>query len=70
MNTREDRNPEEETAGYAAPVIKALAVHLVVAMMLFVSFTSAPEFEPARPIVQATLVQLDSKTPATNQTDQ
>ena len=70
MNTREDRNPEEETAGYAAPVIKALAVHLVVAMMLFVSFTSAPEFEPARPIVQATLVQLDSKSPATNQTDQ
>ncbi|QJD60724.1 cell envelope integrity protein TolA [Pseudomonas sp. gcc21] len=39
-------------------------------MMLFVSFSSAPEFEPAKPIVQATLVQLDSKSPATNQTDQ
>ncbi|WP_235906799.1 cell envelope integrity protein TolA [Pseudomonas saliphila] len=70
MNTRDDRFPEEESAGYAAPLIKALAVHLVVAMLLFVSFSSAPEFEPAKPIVQATLVQLDSKSPATNQTDQ
>lgn len=70
MNTRDDRLPEEESAGYAAPLLKALAVHLVVAMLLFVSFSSAPEFEPARPIVQATLVQLDSKSPATNQTDQ
>lgn len=70
MNTRDDRLPEEESAGYAAPLIKALAVHLVVAMLLFVSFSSAPEFEPAKPIVQATLVQLDSKSPAANQTDQ
>ncbi|MEH6386269.1 MULTISPECIES: cell envelope integrity protein TolA [Pseudomonas] len=70
MNTREDRTPEEHSAGYAAPLLKALALHLLVAMMLFVSFSSAPEFEPAKPIVQATLVQLDSKSPATNQTDQ
>ncbi|MBQ0744785.1 MAG: cell envelope integrity protein TolA [Pseudomonas sp.] len=39
-------------------------------MMLFVSFSSAPEFEPAKPIVQATLVQLNSKSPATTQTNQ
>lgn len=70
MNRREDRIVEEREAGYSAPVLKAVALHLVVAMMLFVSFTSAPEFEPARPIVQATLVQLSSQSPATTPTDQ
>lgn len=53
-----------------ASVVKALGVHLVVILLLFVSFSSAPEFEPAKPIVQATLVQLNSKSPATTQTDQ
>ncbi len=71
MNRQEDRAPGGvEEASYAAPVLKALAIHLVVAIMLFVSFTSAPEFEPARPIVQATLVQLNSQSPATTPTDQ
>ncbi|WP_321540966.1 cell envelope integrity protein TolA [Halopseudomonas pelagia] len=69
MNTREDQ-PQASSGSLAAPVLKALAVHLGVAMMLFVSFSSAPEFEPAKPIVQATLVQLNSKSPATTQTDQ
>ncbi|WVM92696.1 hypothetical protein ULG90_25410 [Halopseudomonas pachastrellae] len=40
------------------------------AILLFASFSSAPEFEPARPIVQATLVQLDSMSPSTTPTDQ
>lgn len=53
-----------------APLIKALGIHLLVAMLLFVSFSKAPEFEPAKPIVQATLVQLNSKSPATTQTEQ
>ncbi|WP_373186596.1 cell envelope integrity protein TolA [Halopseudomonas sp.] len=53
-----------------ASVLKALAVHLAVVLLLFVSFSSAPEFEPAKPIVQATLVQLNSKSPAQTQTDQ
>jgi len=70
VNRREERTPEEQDAGYSAPILKALALHLVVAMMLFVSFTSAPEIEPARPIVQATLVQLNSESPATTPTDQ
>lgn len=70
MNRRDERVPEEQDAGYSVPVLKALALHLVVAMMLFVSFTTAPEFEPARPIVQATLVQLNSESPATTPTDQ
>ncbi|MFD1700284.1 cell envelope integrity protein TolA [Halopseudomonas phragmitis] len=70
MNDREYRLAPEPSAGYGAPLIKALALHVLVAMLLFVSFSSAPEFEPARPIVQATLVQLNSKSPATTQTDQ
>lgn len=55
---------------FTASVIKALGVHLLVILLLFVSFSSAPQFEPAKPIVQATLVQLNSKSPATTQTDQ
>jgi len=55
---------------FTAPVIKALGLHLLVLLLLFVSFSTAPEFEPAKPIVQATLVQLNSKSPATTQTDQ
>lgn len=68
MNIREPR--QAEAGSYAASVLKALAVHLVVVLLLFVSFSSAPEFEPAKPIVQATLVQLESRSPAQTQTDQ
>lgn len=53
-----------------ASVIKALGLHLLVVILLFVSFSTAPTFEPAKPIVQATLVQLNSKSPATTQTEQ
>ena len=70
MNTREDQPRASETGRYAASVIKAVAVHVAVAALLFVSFSSAPEFEPAKPIVQARLVQLNSKSPATTQTNQ
>lgn len=55
---------------FAAAVIKALGLHLLVVLLLFVSYSTAPEFEPAKPIVQATLVQLNSESPATTQTDQ
>jgi colicin import membrane protein len=68
VNTREPR--EAEAGSYAPSVLKALAVHLAVVLLLFVSFSSAPVFEPAKPIVQATLVQLNSKSPAQTQTDQ
>src|SRR5690554_5686328 len=62
--------PEPGQERFTAPVIKALGLHLLVLIFLFVSFSTAPEFEPAKPIVQATLVQLNSKSPATTQTDQ
>ena len=55
---------------FTVPVILAVGLHLLVVMLLFVSFSTAPEFEPSRPIVQATLVQLNSESPATTQTDQ
>ncbi|SDS71951.1 Cell division and transport-associated protein TolA [Halopseudomonas xinjiangensis] len=70
MNTREDQPRESGSGRYAAPAIKAVALHAAVAALLFVSFSSAPEFEPAKPIVQARLVQLNSKSPATTQTNQ
>ena len=65
-----DRIPEPGQEGFTASVIKAVGLHLLVLIFLFVSFSSAPEFEPAKPIVRATLVQLNSKSPATTQTDQ
>jgi len=68
VNIREPR--QAESGSYAASVLKALAVHLAVILLLFLSFSSAPEFEPAKPIVQATLVQLNSQSPAQTQTDQ
>ena len=55
---------------FTAALIKALGLHLLVLALLFVSFSSAPEFEPAKPIVQATLVQLNSESPTTTPTDQ
>ncbi|MGM8935524.1 cell envelope integrity protein TolA [Pseudomonas neustonica] len=70
MNTPENRRRVDTSGRYSSPLLKALAVHLVVAILLFASFSTAPSFEPARPIVQATLVQLDSMSPATTQTDQ
>ena len=65
-----DRIPEPGQERFTASVIKAVGLHLLVLIFLFVSFSSAPEFEPAKPIVRATLVQLNSKSPATTQTDQ
>ena len=55
---------------FTLPVILAVGLHLLVVLTLFVSFSTAPTFEPAQPIVQATLVQLNSQSPATTQTDQ
>ena len=65
-----DRISEPSQERFAPSIIKAVGLHLLVLIFLFVSFSSAPEFEPAKPIVQATLVQLNSKSPATTQTDQ
>lgn len=52
------------------PVIWALAIHVVLLSLLFVSFSSTPELPPSRPIVKATLYQLESQNMATSQTTQ
>ena len=52
------------------PVVWALAIHAVLLSLLFVSFSSTPELPPSRPIVKATLYQLESQNMATSQTSQ
>ena len=69
MSTRYQHRPTASER-YSTPFLKAAGLHLAVAILLFASFSSAPEFDPAKPIVQATLVQLDSMSPAVTQTDQ
>ncbi|TDF78186.1 cell envelope integrity protein TolA [Pseudomonas sp. H9] len=55
---------------YFWPSVWAIALHVLVFGMLFVSFAFTPELPPAKPIVQATLYQLKSKSQATTQTNQ
>ncbi|MFK0086442.1 cell envelope integrity protein TolA [Pseudomonas sp. NPDC090755] len=55
---------------YFWPSVWAIALHVLVFAMLFVSFAFTPELPPSKPIVQATLYQLKSKSQATTQTNQ
>src|SRR5471030_1865213 len=55
---------------YFWPSVWAIGLHVLVFGMLFVSFAMTPELPPAKPIVQATLYQLKSKSRATTQTNQ
>lgn len=55
---------------YFWPTIWAVGLHVLVFGMLFVSFAMTPELPPSKPIVQATLYQLKSKSQATTQTNQ
>ena len=55
---------------YFWPVVWAVALHLLIFTMLFVSFQFTPELPPARPIIQTTLYQLKSQSQATTQTSQ
>ncbi len=52
------------------PVVFAVGLHVLIFAMLFVSFAMTPELPPSRPIVQATLYQLNSQSQATTQTNQ
>ncbi|MBO3277250.1 cell envelope integrity protein TolA [Pseudomonas schmalbachii] len=67
MLIQHERSPSES---YFWPVVLAVALHVLVFAMLFVSWATAPELPPSRPIVQATLYQLKSKSQATQQTNQ
>lgn len=55
---------------YFWPSVWAVALHVLIFGMLFASFAMTPELPPAKPIVQATLYQLKSKSQATTQTNQ
>lgn len=52
------------------PVVWAVALHVTMFAMLFVSFAFAPDLPPAKPVVQATLYKLQSQSQATTQTNQ
>ncbi|GLK91424.1 cell envelope integrity protein TolA [Pseudomonas turukhanskensis] len=66
MQERERSSSE----GFFWPSIWAIGLHVLLFGMLFVSFAFTPELPPAKPIVQATLYELKSKSPATVQTNQ
>ncbi|MGE8042968.1 cell envelope integrity protein TolA [Pseudomonas monteilii] len=55
---------------YFWPTVWAVGLHVLVFGLLFVSFAMTPELPPSKPIVQATLYQLKSKSQATTQTNQ
>ena len=67
MHGQAERSSSES---YFWPVIWAVAFHVLMFAMLFVSFAMTPELPPSRPIVQATLYQLTSQSQATVQTNQ
>ncbi|MFA0998014.1 MULTISPECIES: cell envelope integrity protein TolA [Pseudomonas syringae group] len=52
------------------PSVWAVALHILIFGTLFVSFAMTPDLPEAKPIVQATLYQLKSKSQATTQTNQ
>ncbi len=66
---QQQREPSASES-YFWPGVWAIALHVLVFGMLFVSFAMTPDLPPAKPIVQATLYQLKSKSQATTQTNQ
>jgi colicin import membrane protein len=67
MHYQRERSPSESLFW---PVVCAVALHVIMFAMLFVSFAFAPELPPAKPVVQATLYKLQSQSQATTQTNQ
>lgn len=55
---------------YYWPTVWAVALHVLIFGMLFASFAMTPELPESKPIVQATLYQLKSRSQATQQTNQ
>ena len=66
---REQREPSA-SENYFWPTVWAVGLHVLIFGMLFASFAMTPELPPSKPIVQATLYQLKSKSQATTQTNQ
>lgn len=65
------RQAEQSSSGKLFwPVVWAVALHALLFALLFVSFASTPELPPSRPVIKATLYQLESQSQATAQTNQ
>lgn len=62
-----DRSPSENLFW---PVVWAVGLHAMLFAFLFVSFAHTPDLPPARPVIKATLYQLQSQSQATTQTNQ
>lgn len=62
-----DRSPSEKLFW---PVVWAVGLHAVLFAFLFVSFARTPDLPPSRPVIKATLYQLQSQSQATTQTNQ
>lgn len=62
-----DRSPSENLFW---PVVWAVGLHTMLFAFLFVSFARTPDLPPARPVIKATLYQLQSQSQATTQTNQ
>ncbi|HZJ92248.1 MAG TPA: cell envelope integrity protein TolA [Thiopseudomonas sp.] len=52
------------------PVVWAVGLHAMLFALLFVSVSNTPDLPPARPVIKATLYQLQSQSQATTQTNQ
>lgn len=64
---QDDRSPSENLFW---PVVWAVGLHALLFAFLFVSFARTPDLPPARPVIKATLYQLQSQSQATTQTNQ
>ncbi len=62
-----DRSPSEKIFW---PVVWAVGLHAVLFAFLFISFARMPDLPAARPVIKATLYQLQSQSQATTQTNQ
>lgn len=62
-----DRSPSENLFW---PVVWAVGLHAMLFAFLFVSFARTPDLPPARPVIKATLYQLQSQSQAATQTNQ
>ena len=62
-----DRSPSEKIFW---PVVWAVGLHAMLFAFLFVSFARTPDLPPSRPVIKATLYQLQSQSQATTQTNQ
>lgn len=62
-----DRSPSEKIFW---PVVWAVGLHAVLFAFLFISFARTPDLPAARPVIKATLYQLQSQSQATTQTNQ